>query len=205
MILPMTTTQTTEGNRIMTDPTRKVFTLDITLEGVTKTVTVEGTSFKDSGEVTVLDVPGAVAQIGNGIAYYPTTVRLVKEGITGPAIRVRPGYAVDTEGGVWRIILETVVRNRPALVVGWDTETMITNDSTSAKVVRGPIDSDVPPTEDAILKALRTSWRSYLGQTAISTATEHMAIQRAANYAGRNHEIQTAAWYAAAINHYMDR
>lgn len=200
----MTTTQTTEGNRIMTDPTRKMFTLDITLGGVTKTVTVEGHRFRDS-EVVALDVPGAVAQIGRGVAHYPTMVRLVKEGITGPAIRVRPGYAVDTEGGVWRIILETVVRNRPALVVGWDTETMITNDSTNAKVVRGPIDSDVLSERDAILKALRTSWRSYLGQTAAGTATEHMAIQRAANYASRNHETQTTAWYAAAINHYMDR
>lgn len=94
-------------------------TVEITLAGVTKTVTIDIAPFK----AFVQDL--VVATIGQGVARYPSHLDMwpVEEGKSTHANTV----VTDAEGKKWHYHLGTSVRNRQARIVGWADDKGITN------------------------------------------------------------------------------
>lgn len=102
-------------------------TAPITINGVTRTVTISSYTSLDETHVAHTPWNSVVATIGRGTARYPTALGLypVRDGV--PHHRGNT-VTTDAEGRRWQYHLQTCVRNRQARIVGWnDGATAATN------------------------------------------------------------------------------
>jgi Rieske Fe-S protein len=101
--------------------TRQPITLDITVAGDTRTVTVQA-AYRD-GEPMMAIVTGLVGVIGAGSARYPATITL------DPADTAPRGAhtATDQDGQLWTYTMNCRIRQARARVTGWENTAGRTN------------------------------------------------------------------------------
>jgi hypothetical protein len=94
-------------------------TADITVKGKTRNVEL----FVYGDRATVF---GVVGTIGNGTARYPADIMLwdIEK---YPTAAKKPYHTTDSNGTKWAYDMGTMIRNRPARVVGWTDEAGVTN------------------------------------------------------------------------------